>query len=56
MFTVQLWDLARLQPERTIGRAASLEVASAIYAAAVLAHPHRRVVLLRGAEVMKSTG
>lgn len=54
-YTVELWDLARRAPERIIGRAASVSLARAIYAAAVREHLDRRVVLRRGTHILSDS-
>ena len=54
-YTVELWDLARLAPERIVGRAASVVLARAIYAAAVREHLDRRIVLRRGTHILSDT-
>jgi hypothetical protein len=54
-FTVELWNVARQLPERTLGRANSLAVADAVYATALVEYPCRRIVLRQGARLLRST-
>jgi hypothetical protein len=55
-YTVELWDLPRLAPERVIGRAASVVLARAIFGAAQTEHLGRRIVLRRGRKVLAESG
>lgn len=54
-YAVELWDLPRRRPERVIGRAASVVLARAIFAAAEVEHIGRRIVLRRGTKVLAET-
>lgn len=51
-YTVELWNLARTEPERVIGRAASAMLARAIFVAATREHLGRRIVMRRGSQVL----
>ena len=51
-FAVELWTPGAGEPERVIGRAASLFLARAVFAAAVTEHAGRRVVLRRGSRLI----
>jgi hypothetical protein len=55
-YTIELWDLPRSGPERVIGRAASMVLARAIFAAAQTEHLGRRLVLRRGGKVVQESG
>ena len=55
-YAIELWDLTRDAPERVIGRAASMVLARAIFAAAASEHLGRRLVLRRGSKVLQETG
>lgn len=55
-YAIELWDLPREAPERVIGRAASMVLARAIFAAAQTEHLGRRLVLRRGAKVVQESG
>jgi hypothetical protein len=55
-YTIELWDLPRNGPERVIGRAASMVLARAIFAAAQTEHLGRRLILRRGAKVVQESG
>jgi hypothetical protein len=55
-YTIELWDLPRVAPERIIGRAASMALARAIFIAAQTEHLGRRIVLRRGGKVMSESG
>lgn len=55
-YAIELWDLARAGPDRVIGRAASVMLARAIFAAAQTEHLGRRIVLKRGAKVIQESG
>jgi hypothetical protein len=55
-YAIELWDLPRKAPERILGRAASVVLARAIFAAAQTEHLGRRIVLRRGAKVMAESG
>lgn len=55
-YTVELWDLPRYAPERIIGRAASIGLARAIFAAAQSEHLGRRILLRRGRQVLAESG
>ncbi|WP_309089396.1 hypothetical protein [Phenylobacterium sp.] len=52
LYVIELWDLSRTTPERTIGRAASAVLARAIFTAAQNEHLGRRIVLRRGGKVI----
>jgi hypothetical protein len=54
-YTIELWDLTRTAPERVIGRAASVVLARAIFAAARTEHLGRRLVLRRGGKVVQES-
>lgn len=54
-YAIELWTLPRDQPERVIGRAASVVLARAIFAAAQSEHLGRKVVLRRGGKVLAET-
>lgn len=54
-YVVELWTLPRDGPERIIGRAASVVLARAIFAAAQSEHLGRKVVLRRGGKVLSET-
>ena len=54
-WSVELWDMGRTQLEKVLGRASSVEVASAIFEAAVQDYPYRLVVLRRGTTLVRST-
>jgi hypothetical protein len=54
-YVIELWTLPRDAPERVIGRAASMVLARAIFAAAESEHLGRKVVLRRGAKVLAET-
>jgi hypothetical protein len=55
-YTVEIWDLPRLAPDRVIGRAASAALARAIFTAALSEHLGRRIVLRRGAQILSDSG
>lgn len=55
-YTVELWDLPRFAPERVIGRAASIGLARAIFAAARSEHLGRRILLRRGRRILAESG
>ena len=55
-YAIELWDLARRAPERIIGRAASVVLARAIFAAAQREHLGRRLVLRRGRKMVSESG
>lgn len=51
-YSVELWDRERDAAERVLGRAATAVLARAIFTAAASEHVGRRIVLLRGTEVI----
>ena len=55
-YTVELMDRTREAPERVLGRAASMVLARAIFAAAEREHQGRRIVLRRGRKVVAESG
>jgi hypothetical protein len=55
-YTVELWNLPRTRAERVIGRAASIGLARAIFAAALSEHLGRHIVLRRGQRVVAESG
>jgi hypothetical protein len=55
-YTIELWNLTRTAPEKVIGRAASMVLARAIFAAAQTEHLGRRLILRRGARVVQESG
>lgn len=55
-YVIELWNLPRTSAERVIGRASSILVARAIFAAAQTEHLGRRVVLRRGGRVIAESG
>ena len=55
-YTVELWNLPRTMSERVIGRASSVVLARAIFAAAQSEHLGRRIVLRRGSQVLAESG
>jgi hypothetical protein len=58
-FDVAMPFLVELQaadaPTRVLGRGATLTLATAIYEAALAAHPGERIVLSRGLEVLRDS-
>jgi hypothetical protein len=54
-YAIELWDLPRAAPEKLLGRAASMVLARAIFAAAATEHLGRRLVLRRGSKVLLET-
>lgn len=54
-YTVELWDLRRVRPDRVLGRAASVVLARAIFDAARTEHLGRRIVLRRGSRLIAET-
>ena len=54
-YVIELWTLPRDGPERIIGRAASMVLARAIFAAAQSEHLGRKVILRRGGKVIAET-
>ena len=56
LYTIELWNLTRSEPEKVVGRAASMMLARAIFTAAETEHLGRRVVLRRGAKVVQQSG
>jgi hypothetical protein len=54
-YAIELWDLPRIAPEKVLGRAASVVLARAIFAAAATEHLGRRLVLRRGSKVLLET-
>ena len=55
-YTIELYDLPKRAPERVLGRAASMVLARAIFAAAQTEHLGRRIVLRRGRRVVAQSG
>jgi len=55
-YTIELWNLPRTAAERVIGRASSVVLARAIFAAARTEHLGRRIVLRRGTQVLAESG
>jgi hypothetical protein len=55
-YTVELWNMGRSGPERIIGRAASVVLARAIFAAAQSEHLGRLIRLRRGSQVLAEAG
>lgn len=51
-YTVELWDVAGKAPERVLGRAASILLANAVFAAAQNDYVGRKLVLKRGNKVL----
>ncbi len=51
-YAVELWDVARLEPERVLGRAATILLANAVFAAAQADYAGRKLVLKRGDKVL----
>lgn len=51
-YVVELWDLTRDGPERVLGRAASILLANAVFAAAQSDYVGRKLVLKRGGKVL----
>lgn len=51
-YAVELWDVARDGPERVLGRAASILLANAVFAAAQADYVGRKLVLKRGDKVL----
>jgi hypothetical protein len=56
VYSVEIWDLPKLRPERVIARAASIVLARAIFKAAESEHLGRRIVLRRGKKVVAQSG
>ena len=55
-YAIELWDLPRRGPERVLGRAASMVLARAIFAAAQTEHLGRRIVLRRSGKMITESG
>lgn len=55
-YLIELWDLPRAKPERVLGRAASVMLARAIFAAAQTEYLGRRIVLRRGSATLAESG
>lgn len=55
-YAIELWNLPRTEPEKVIGRAASMVLARAIFAAAQTEHLGRRLILRRGTKVVQESG
>ena len=55
-YSVEIWDLPKLRPERVIARAASIVLARAVFKAAESEHLGRRIVLRRGKKVVAQSG
>lgn len=55
-YVIELWNLPRTAPEKVVGRAASMVLARAIFAAAQTEHLGRRLVLRRGGKVVQDSG
>jgi hypothetical protein len=51
-YAVELWDVAGEGPERVLGRAASILLANAVFAAAQTDYRGRKLVLKRGDKVL----
>jgi hypothetical protein len=51
-YAVELWDLAGKRSERVLGRAASILLANAVFAAAQTEYVGRKLVLKRGDKVL----
>jgi hypothetical protein len=51
-YVVELWDLTRTGPERVLGRAASIMLANAVFAAAQAEYVGRKLTLKRGDKVL----
>lgn len=54
-YFIELWDTGNAAVERVLARAASAELARAIFKAARGEHPDRRVTLRRGQRVISDT-
>ncbi|RAK58457.1 hypothetical protein DJ021_00915 [Phenylobacterium hankyongense] len=54
-YAIELWNLPRTARERVIGRAASIVLARAIFAAAQSEHLGRRIILRRGTEILEQS-
>lgn len=51
-YVIELWDVAGEGPERVLGRAASVLLANAVFAAAQSDYVGRKLVLKRGDKVL----
>ena len=51
-YSIELWDRAKHGVERVLARAASVVLARAIFAAALVEHPNRYITLRRGSQVI----
>ncbi|MBV9510537.1 MAG: hypothetical protein JO303_09690 [Caulobacteraceae bacterium] len=54
-FRVELWDRARGNPERVLGRAATIVLAQAIFSAAQVDFKGQRITLSRGSSILMDT-
>lgn len=54
-YVIELWDLTRGAPERVLGRAASVLLANAVFAAAQSEYVGRRILLKRGDKVLSES-
>lgn len=54
-YVIELWNLTRTGPERILGRAFSIGLAQAIFAAARAEHLDRRILLRQGRQVLDQT-
>jgi len=54
-YAIELWNRQRTAPERIIARAANAALARAIFQAAKVEHPDRRILLRRGCQVVIET-
>jgi hypothetical protein len=54
-YTVELWNLTRSAPERTLAKAASLSIARTIFAAALNEYIGRLIVLRHGLSTIEKS-
>lgn len=54
-YVIELWDLTRTAPEKVLGRAASVLLANAVFAAAQAEYVGRRILLKRGDKVLSES-
>jgi hypothetical protein len=54
-YTVELWNLTRSAPERTLGKAASLTIARTIFTAALSEYLGRLIVLRHGLSTIQKS-
>jgi len=54
-YTIELWNLTRSAPERTLGKAANLSIARTIFAAALNEHIGRLIVLRHGLSTIQKS-